>query len=110
MRKIDEIKTHISENKKFYIGLGIGVLVGVAITPKVIQVMYKSPGSTQSVVRRMHPGNVIKCNETGEIFASERRAADLLGLSRTTLGQHLKGNQNAVNGLTFTKIGEAQAV
>lgn len=108
MSKFEQIKTHISENKKTYLVFGLGVVVGVVITPKVVQVIYKSPGSTQTVVRRMHPGNIVLCEQTGEIFASQNRACDLLGVSRSQLKQHLNGSRASVNGLTFKKLGEAQ--
>ena len=108
--KIQDVKKHLSENKKFYLGVGVGIVVGVVITPKVVQVIYKSPGSTQTVVRRMHPGNVIMCEQTGEIFASQNRAAEVFNVSRQNMAAHLHGKLPDVNGLTFKKLGEAQSV
>jgi len=58
------------------------------------------------LVRRGHPGNAIRCIETGEIFASQNRCAEVLGLSRTSLYKYFKGLVNNVNGLTFENLGD----
>lgn len=128
--KIEKVKTHVKENKKLYIGIGIGVAVGVTVTVILAKtdvinitdsfklelgtIKYKSPTTTNNIVvtelaRRGHPGNMIMCNETGEVFASQNRAAELLGLSPSNLSQHLKGRQPSVSGFTFTNLGEASA-
>ncbi len=59
------------------------------------------------LARRGHPGNIVRCNETGELFASQRRASEMMNVSRYDLTQHLQGEQPHVKGLTFTKLGEA---
>lgn len=72
---------------------------------------FKSPTInevTTILARRGHPGNLLRCNETGEVFASQGRAADLMGLSRGRLSQHVNGKLDDVGGYTFEKIGEAQ--
>lgn len=58
------------------------------------------------LVRRGHPGFRIRCIETGEEFASIRRAAELLDISRTALREHLNGIRPDVKGLTFENLGE----
>lgn len=45
--------------------------------------------------------------ETGEVFASQGRAADLMDIDRSNLSQHLKGRVDSVGGYTFEKLGEA---
>lgn len=120
----DKVKKHFNTHKKTYTTLGAGVLLGVSTTliftktqagnnavQKVIA--FKTGDVTQNVVqmlaRRGHPGNVIRCVETGETFASQNRAAELLNLSRYGLTEHLKGCRDSVNGLHFEKLGEAVA-
>lgn len=56
--------------------------------------------------RRGHPGNAVKCEETGEIFASQNRAADATGVSHSALSHHLNDGTALPNGLHFTKLGE----
>lgn len=56
--------------------------------------------------RRGHPGNAVKCEETGEIFASQNRAAEANNISPTTLRRNLIGEIPDAKGLHFTKLGE----
>lgn len=119
---LEKTKNHFKRNRKIYISAGIGLTAGVAVglllNTKNIQIVdaiklqYKSPTTNNitqvNLARRGHPGNVIVCNETGELFASQNRAADLLGLNRSNLSSHLKGKNPHVNGLTFRKVGEAK--
>lgn len=118
--KTSKIRMHFRENKKVYIGTACGVVVGVVAYaiggPKSIQIVdnfnlkYKSPTSTQVIAmleRRGHPGNVIRCVETGEPFASQNRAAAATGVNAGALSQHLSGLKESVKGLHFVKEGEA---
>jgi hypothetical protein len=57
--------------------------------------------------RRGHPGYIIKCNETGEVFASQARAADAMGINRPNLVSHLNGRLPHTGGYTFERLGEA---
>lgn len=50
---------------------------------------------------------LVRCNETGEVFASQNRAADLLKIPKSLLTGHLNGKFESANGLTFERIGEA---
>lgn len=124
--KIDKVKKHLSDHRSLYIGIGIGVGLGVVSTlvfagrqsPEVVVetkntalVNYKSPVTnviTTVLERRGHPGNMLRCNETGELFASQNRAADLMGINKRDLSQHLHGVTDSVRGYTFTNLGEAQ--
>lgn len=120
MAKLDKVKKHLSDNKAIYISAGIGLGVGIITTalllPRVnVSQVAIGKDITQlqitevHLARRGHPGNVIKCNETGELFASQGRAATLLGLSKSNISKHLNGLQPNVDGMTFTKVGEARA-
>jgi DNA endonuclease I-HmuI-like, NUMOD-like domain len=119
----DKVVTHMQEHKEawiaggvcFAVGLGGGLAVG---GPQLIQIVdafnfkYKSPTTTQIInmlVRRGHPGFVIKCNETGEVFASQNRMAEALGLKPTDVAQQLNGHRSHAKGYTFERLGEATA-
>lgn len=58
--------------------------------------------------RNGHPGNVIYCNETKQLFKSHREATRELGLDNRDLWAYLKGLKPDAKGFTFTKVGEAQ--
>lgn len=58
--------------------------------------------------RNGHPGNVIYCNETKQVFKSNREAARELGIDSRDLWAYLKGIKPTARGFTFTSIGEAQ--
>jgi hypothetical protein len=118
--KIEKIKKHIVENKLVYIlgagafaaGTGVGLTIGIRqiVVTDVANVKWHSPTINNiiaSVERRGHPGNVIRCNETGEIFASQNHAAKLMGLNPGSLSSHLSGKYDHANGYTFEKLGEA---
>lgn len=115
--RIRRVKQHLKDNKKVYL-VGTGCLVtGYLLRPQVVNIVdvcnvkYKSPTvnivSTE-LARRGHPGNLIKCIETGEVFASQRRAAEALGIERVDLYKHLKGLTDSVKGFTFEILGEAK--
>ena len=125
--KAKEIKEHFARNKQLYLGLGIGLAVGAGAGAGVMAYKTMSLNAPvrmiapvswkphlennqviiQTLERRGHPGTVVRCNETGESFASIRRAAEMLNVSRTHIANHLKGDRNQVGGYTFTKLGEA---
>jgi hypothetical protein len=58
------------------------------------------------LVRRGHPGFKIQCVETGETFASIRRAAKVMGVNPGNLSKHLNGEIPHVGGHTFMNLGE----
>ena len=118
-----KVKGHFKKHKDKYIVGGVcitaGVVIGVVVSKggrsesddvitNVKGVFIKSPVTTNvHLERRGHPGNVIRCNETGEIFASQRRAAEAMGVSRMALNNQLSGKVDSVKGYTFEKLGEA---
>ena len=125
----ERVKDHFERNKQLYLGLGLGLCVGAGVGAAVMayktmslnaHVRMIAPVSwkphlennqviIQSLERRGHPGTVIRCNETGESFASIRRAADVLNIDRSMLKRHLEGVTPDVNGKTFTALGDAVA-
>lgn len=122
---IEKIKNHLSENKKTYIVGGVCLVIGatsawilskgeVSLTNdswKLIDFKWKSPTTNnimQTVLeRRGHPGNVIRCIETGKKFASQNQAAKEMNLNAGSLSSHLNGKYPTVQGFTFECLGEA---
>ena len=121
--KTDKIKKHFRDHKEAYITGGVCLVIGAAVTYLVVKghadaeldesvkILNRINGDHNTIVtileRRGHPGNMILCNETGEVFASQNRAAELLGLSATSLSRHLRGDNPHAGGFTFTNLGEA---
>lgn len=126
-QKARAVKSHIQNHKAVYVSgvscLVVGALAGAissgkmenkqfADAWKILHIQYKSPNvnnleQTTVLVRRGHPGNIVKCVETGEIFASQQRASEALGISASNLSRHLRGDMPHVKGLTFEGLGEA---
>jgi hypothetical protein len=122
--KVDKVKKHFVDNKKFYIGVGVGAAVATTVTVLImngrvpteegsIKIINKIVGDHNSIttylVRRGHPGFLIKCVETGEVFASQNRAAQVMGVSAQAIARHLKGENPHAGGFTFENLGEAVA-
>lgn len=118
--RIEKVKTHFRENKNVYVGTTCGIIVGAVayafVGPKSIQIVdnfnikYRSPTSNlviTQLVRRGHPGNLVLCKETGEVFASQNRAADAMGINKFELSEHVRGLRDSAGGKTFEKLGEA---
>lgn len=129
MKKFDKVKSHLKDNKNVYIASGIGATAATAgfllgrkfprLAPEdVTKLVAKNKNQalliwkptqniTQTVIRRGHPGFLVQCKETGEVFASIRRAAEMMKVDPTTLRRHLHGLVENVGGFTFEILGEA---
>jgi hypothetical protein len=126
--KTDKIKKHFRDHKEAYITGGVCLVVGAAVTYLVmkgddilasdesVKLINAIHGNTVNgdmhntiitiLERRGHPGNMVLCKETGEVFASQARAAAANGISGSSLSQHLAGLKDSVKGLTFENLGE----
>ena len=124
---MNEIKEHFERNKQFYIGLGVGILVGTVATgayfvfrnnaiaskmmidsQKLLELNYKT---TKNYITNLieidapgNSGNVIKDLKTGTIYPSQNEAARALDVSRQQISRHLSGLQSDVAGHTFEKL------
>lgn len=78
-------------------------VVSDAQQERVLQVIHKP---ARPPVRVGHPGFIIKCDQTGEIFPSVFRAAQVMGVARGSMSKHINGKMKSVKGYTFTKIGD----
>jgi len=124
--KVAEVKAHIQRNQKAYITGGVCLAIGVLGTLAAAKnnsttVISSIEGNRNNFVgtaehvtvvvaeleRRGHPGNVVRCLETGEVFASQRRAAEMLGVNPGEISKQLRGLTDKAGGYTFENLGEA---
>lgn len=136
VRNRERLSNHVKRHRRKYIAGGIclvlGSIVGVilSINKKVEDAstalsVLKSARSRQVpptpdirvlvdnnivnyIGRNGHPGNVIYCNETKQVFKSHREATRELGIDSRDLWAYLKGIKPDARGYTFTRVGEAQ--
>lgn len=123
--KEGKFKAHFKKHKFKY-----GVVIGLVVGGTVVYLFAKTRGGANVDVtnkqmvavnspitnnitneynlpnRRGHAGDIIKCVETGEVFASQRRAAEVMGVNRSELNKHINGLKEDVNGLHFEKKGD----
>jgi hypothetical protein len=126
--KVEEVKAHIRTHRQKYIFAGSCVLsaaagagamkvlgaeqIAIVDSIKLTLLSWKSPTTntiTQLLVRRGHPGNVVQCLETGEVFASQNAAAVSMGLNPGEVSKQVRGLIPDVRGHTFMMLGEAIA-
>lgn len=115
---LEKTKAHLKKHKTAYLVAG-GVVAGVVLGAVVTAVVRKTSVNQIAIgdnitqiaevhlARRGHPGYIVQCVETGEIFASQRRAAEVLNVNRYDLWKHLHGEIPDVKGYTFKIIAEA---
>lgn len=124
---MNEIKEHFARNKQFYIGLGVGILVGTVATgayfvlrnnsiatkmmidsQKLLELNYKSTKNFYTTLVEIdapgNSGNVIKDLTTGAIYPSQKAAAKALEINRASILKQLSGKIPDVNGHTFEKL------
>lgn len=123
--RIEKIKNHLQENKKVYIGTGVGLVVGAATTVvickfraqpadmqvnnKIQQILSYKPQATLEVYIEAlgDPGNIIQDTTTGTIWASQNQTAKALGVNPARVSEHLAGKIPDINGHVLTKLGKA---
>ena len=119
MKKLEQIKTHLSENKTAYILGGSAVAVAIAggfilgsrgqisiSNPAMIN--YKPIANTVQV-QMTRPGPksfMVQCLENQQTYPSLRQAAKDLGVNVRELSEHIRGLQDSVAGLHFEKVAE----
>ncbi|QGJ89665.1 membrane protein [Gordonia Phage Odesza] len=121
---LDKVKSHIQENKKVYIVGGVCLVVGLAggalivkahqpppikVQPKINQVLSWKPEAKLEVYIEAlgDPGNIIQDTTTGTIYASQRQAADALGVDPSSVSRHLAGKFPDVKGHILSNLGKA---
>jgi hypothetical protein len=112
--KYQKFKKHLKENQKVYL-VGAGCLTaGYFLRPQVVNVVdvfnlkYKSPTTTNVITilerRACKEPIPVRCVETGEVFASIRRAGDVLDIPRQLISDQIRGKIPSANGLRFEAI------
>lgn len=116
-----KVKEHVKRNKSSYtiggaclvVGTGVGLavskrmnIVNIDLFNKIKDVGVYKPTYQINLARRGHAGNVIVCHQTGEMFASQGRAAQAMDIAKSSLSKHLNGATEHVNGYTFEKVGD----
>ena len=126
---LDKVKTHIRENKKYYVTGGLvvgaaaigtaGYILGTKTSPKEVEnaittsikqqgLVWKSSPTIEVTVEALgDPGNIIQDTTTGTIYASQNQAAKALNVSRWQISNHLKGLTDNVEGHELVKLGKA---
>ena len=122
----DEIKSHFEKYKAVYISGGILTIVGITclvtksasgphVDREISQVAKNGIAvNAKNVVmrnvsviaanRQGPPSWVIRCVETGDIFASQGAAADAMNISRTAISQQLNGLREHAQDFHFERI------
>ncbi len=122
--RIAKVKNHLKENKAAYFAgagsLAVGVLGTLAFTQKVaisqqaqnIALLNWKPFNflqQTTIVQlpaRGHRGLIIVNDNTRDVYGSQNEAARALGVTASTVADHLKGLRNHVDGTTLTCLGE----
>jgi hypothetical protein len=113
-----KVKTHLHNNKKVYIAGASCLVAGMLIAPKQVVIVdalkgiqWKSPAANEVIaqlIRRGHPGNIVKCIETGIPYASQNQAAQQNGIDPSIMSRHLNGHLENAGGKHFKLLGEAR--
>lgn len=122
--RLVKIKNHLKKNKVAYITgttcLVTGVVGTLAFTQRVsvsqqaknVALLNWKPFNhlEQTTIiqlpARGHRGLVIINDKTNVIYASQNEAARALGVTASTIADHLKGFRDHVDGTTLTCLGE----
>ena len=121
-----EIKEHFAKYRNVYITAGIVVLASVVtgltvysvsktdIKPVSIGDIHENSnvavnlGGTLNYTikssRKGPPSWVVRCLETGQLYSSQRQAANTLNLDKNNLSKHLNGLTDSVSGLHFERV------
>jgi|KBSMisStaDraftv2_1062788.scaffolds.fasta_scaffold27891_6 hypothetical protein len=118
---IDQVKAHISRNRERYITGSVVVVAGITcyivrgrtvagFAASEVNIRPFAFFSKQNVVTvieregRGHPGYLVKCLETGDIFRTQGDAARALGVDGKTMTRHILGDLPHVNDLHFERL------
>ena len=125
----EKVKAHWEKYKQTYITIGVGiaasVVVGVVVyaltkrnNPDINVDMNVGDNNhdpqqmvnlgtlnyTIKANRQGPPSWVVRCVETGEVFSSQNKAADSLGIGSKDISCQLNGIKPDVNGLHFERV------
>lgn len=133
--RFERIKAHVKRNKVAYASLGSAVLAAsftclimrgrhadvqcvsdtaeTSVFVRPLTFFSKQGEITTNIINvlerdgRGHPGYIVHCKETGDVFASQKQAADAFNIPSAVLSLHIRGKLDDVNGLHFERISPA---
>ena len=118
MKKFNKVKTHLSENKKTYVGIGIGMVIGATaataifynkpeVTQKINQVAvgYKNNQVLVNFVERSTPSKPVHLKGTNLYFNSLNEAARKTGHHLSMISKNVNGHIPDVKGDVFELLG-----
>ena len=131
----ERFKSHMKRNKQTYILSGVGILLGVAggyTLAKVgegsgdvfeidldagqdaIASVYGDIDNSENHIQNTthnygayggYQSKIVKNLDTGEIFESQKAAAESVGVDTRTMSKHLNGDTDHIDGQIFERIG-----
>lgn len=129
----ERFKSHVKRNKKVYIFSGVGILLGIAGGYTLAKLgedsgdIYEAPVldiddsdvgdvnvnsfNTENYIHNTtnnyggYQSKIVKNLDTGEIFESQKAAAESIGVDTRTMSKHLNGERDHLYGNTFERIG-----
>jgi hypothetical protein len=126
--KIERIKRHFKERKDLYVGIGIGIgITGITclimrgrhasvprvldgparVTVRPLAFLSNQRTNVVAVIERAgrgHPGYLVRCLETGEIYLSQIEAASAINTYPSVMSGHLQGKLPDVHGMHFERV------
>jgi hypothetical protein len=127
--QLEKVKEHIKRNKVAYsclatglitagftcvivrgrassqrIGRGTSVTANRGISVVADRSVVTSTVSFISSRRQGAPGWVVRCNETGDVFSSQLKAANAMNIPASEISKQLNGLMKNVRGYTFERI------
>jgi len=115
--KLEKAKSHLKENKKLYIGLGIGAVAGglagsfamlrtpeVQAVQKIIGPSWKPQQTIIQFVERSTPSRPIHKVGTQEYYDSLSDCARKTGHDLSMLSRHINGHSSSVKGDVFEAV------
>ena len=128
----ERFKSHVKRNKKVYIYSGVGILLGTVAGYTLAKVgedsgdvfeidldagqdalstIYGDIDNSENHIHNTtnnyegYPSKIVKNLDTGEIFETQKAAAESVGVSEQAMSRHLNGDYGNLYGNTFERIG-----
>lgn len=107
----EKVKLHFQENKKFYVGFGLGVLVVLVVRKPVQIINTVAPvfhnDNSSNVLIGGTLSKIVRCNQTKEIWPTVTETAEAAGVSLPMMSKHLNGypGYEDIKGATYSIIG-----
>lgn len=117
--RFNKIKAHVIDHKEIYIAITVTAIFTSGLTMLIMQRAQISSAVTQKALIAWKPvmeqntniiiqapgnsGNVLM-DDLGNLYSSQNSAAKALGVSPTSIVDHLSGRKDFINGRKLTKV------